>query len=234
MSTHRTGLGLNLLSLQQLQGGPELPESHFHLQAPLQVLQLPAHLLDEAAVFVLVGDVSGHQVRSVLIAAPDEGGLAHVHQAVAMRLAEEATGTWASVQSSIRLQLPGDEIQKPAGGVVAELTLHGQGCAHRRQQTSLEGTAQPRLAVPLAVTDGPVAAFGGRFGAVTPDAQRVSTTLAVPGAECLLVPARLAGVPGPQSSSVMHSWLLLPSSSPIDVMTVSEKTICPVWLSVTL
>lgn len=52
-----------------------------------------------------------------------------------MRLAEEATGTWASVQSSIRLQLPGDEIQKPAGRVVAELTLHGQGCAHRKQQT---------------------------------------------------------------------------------------------------
>lgn len=30
MSTHRTGLGLNLLSLQQLRSGPELPESHFH------------------------------------------------------------------------------------------------------------------------------------------------------------------------------------------------------------
>lgn len=52
-----------------------------------------------------------------------------------MRLAEEATGTWASVQSSIRLQFPGDEVQKPAGGVMAELTLHGQRCAHREQQT---------------------------------------------------------------------------------------------------
>ena len=49
--------------------------------------------------------------------------------------------------------------------------------------TSLEGTAQPRLAVPLVVADGPVAAFGGRFGAVTPDTQLVSTTLAVPSAE---------------------------------------------------
>lgn len=52
-----------------------------------------------------------------------------------MGLAEEATGTRASVQSSIRLQLPGDEVQKPAGRVVAELALHGQGCAHRKQQT---------------------------------------------------------------------------------------------------
>lgn len=52
-----------------------------------------------------------------------------------MGLAEEATGTWASVQSSIRLQLPGDEVQKPAGRVMAEFTLHGQGCAHRKQQT---------------------------------------------------------------------------------------------------
>lgn len=52
-----------------------------------------------------------------------------------MRLAEEATGTWASVQSSIRLQFPGDEVQKPAGRVMAELTLHGQRCAHREQQT---------------------------------------------------------------------------------------------------
>jgi len=77
---------------------------------------------------------------------------------------------------------------------MAQLTLHGQGCAHRKQQTSLEGTAQPRLTVPLLVTDGPVAAFGGCFGAVTPDAQLVSTALAVPGTEGLLVPARLAGV----------------------------------------
>lgn len=52
-----------------------------------------------------------------------------------MGLAEEATGTWASVQSSIGLQFPGDEVQKPAGRVVAEFTLHGQGCAHRKQQT---------------------------------------------------------------------------------------------------
>lgn len=49
--------------------------------------------------------------------------------------------------------------------------------------TSLEGTAQPRLAVPLVVTDGPVAASGGCLGAVTPDAQLVSTALTVPGAE---------------------------------------------------
>lgn len=52
-----------------------------------------------------------------------------------MRLAEEATSTWASVQSSIRLQFPGDEIQKPAGGVMAELILHRQGCAHWEQET---------------------------------------------------------------------------------------------------
>lgn len=49
--------------------------------------------------------------------------------------------------------------------------------------TSLEGTAQPRLAVPLVVTDGPIAAFGGCFGAVTPDTQLVSTALSVPGAD---------------------------------------------------
>lgn len=52
-----------------------------------------------------------------------------------MRLAEEAASTWASVQSSIRLQFPGDEIQEPAGGVMAELILHRQGCAHREQET---------------------------------------------------------------------------------------------------
>ena len=51
-----------------------------------------------------------------------------------MRLAEEATGTWASVQSSVRLQLPGDEVQEPAGRVMAELALHRQGCAHREQE----------------------------------------------------------------------------------------------------
>lgn len=49
--------------------------------------------------------------------------------------------------------------------------------------TSLEGAAQPRLAVPLVVTDGPIAALGGCFGAVTPDTQLVSTALTVPGAE---------------------------------------------------
>lgn len=49
--------------------------------------------------------------------------------------------------------------------------------------TSLEGTAQPRVAVPLVVTDGPVATSGGCFGAVTPDAQLVPTALTVPGAE---------------------------------------------------
>lgn len=49
--------------------------------------------------------------------------------------------------------------------------------------TSLEGTAQPRLAVPLVVTDGPVASSGGCVGAVTPNTQLVSTALAVPGTE---------------------------------------------------
>lgn len=53
----------------------------------------------------------------------------------------------------------------------------------RKPPTSLEGTAQPRLAVPLVVTDGPIAAFGGCFGATTPDAQLVSTALSVPGAD---------------------------------------------------
>lgn len=47
--------------------------------------------------------------------------------------------------------------------------------------TSLEGTAQTRLAIPLVVTDGPVAAFGGLFGAVTPGTQLVSTALTVSG-----------------------------------------------------
>lgn len=50
-------------------------------------------------------------------------------------------------------------------------------------RTSLEGTAQPRLAVPLIVTDGPVAACSGSFAAATPHAQLVSTALAVSGAE---------------------------------------------------
>lgn len=49
--------------------------------------------------------------------------------------------------------------------------------------TSLEGTAQSRLAVPLVVADGPIAAFGGRLGTVTPDAQLISTALTVPGAD---------------------------------------------------
>lgn len=51
-----------------------------------------------------------------------------------MWLAEEATGAGASVQSTIRLQFPGDEVQQLAGGVMAELPLHGQGCAHGEQQ----------------------------------------------------------------------------------------------------
>lgn len=49
--------------------------------------------------------------------------------------------------------------------------------------TSLEGTAQPRQAVPLVIADGPVATSGGLFGAVTPDTQLVSTALTVPSAE---------------------------------------------------
>lgn len=53
----------------------------------------------------------------------------------------------------------------------------------REPPTSLEGTAQPRVAVPLVVTDGPVAASGGCFGAVTPDTELVSTAFTVPGAE---------------------------------------------------
>lgn len=61
----------------------------------------------------------------------------------------------------------------------------GRACPAPRGKppTSLEGTAQPRLAVPLVITDGPIAAFGGRFSAVTPDAQLISTALTVPGAE---------------------------------------------------
>lgn len=61
----------------------------------------------------------------------------------------------------------------------------GRACPvpRRKPPTSLEGTAQPRLAVSLVVTDSPIAAFGGRFGAVTPDAQLISTALTVPGAE---------------------------------------------------
>lgn len=49
--------------------------------------------------------------------------------------------------------------------------------------TSLEGTAQSRLAVPLVVTDGPIATSGGLFGTVTPGTQLVSTALTVSGAE---------------------------------------------------
>lgn len=51
-----------------------------------------------------------------------------------MWLAEETPGTGASVQSAFRLQFPGDEVQQLTGGVMAELPLHGQGCAHREQQ----------------------------------------------------------------------------------------------------
>lgn len=47
----------------------------------------------------------------------------------------------------------------------------------------MEGTAQARLAIPLVVTDGPVATLGGLFGTVTPDTQLVSTALAVSGAQ---------------------------------------------------
>lgn len=50
-------------------------------------------------------------------------------------------------------------------------------------RTSLEGTAQPGPAVPLVVTDGPVAAFGGRLAAVTPNTQLIPTALTVSGAE---------------------------------------------------
>lgn len=49
--------------------------------------------------------------------------------------------------------------------------------------TSLEGTAQARLAIPLVVTDGPIATFGGLSGAGTPDTQLVSTALTVPSAQ---------------------------------------------------
>lgn len=58
-----------------------------------------------------------------------------------------------------------------------------QPAPRREPPTSLEGTAQPGLAVPLVVTDGPVAAFGGCLGAVTPDTQLVPTALTVPGAD---------------------------------------------------
>lgn len=47
---------------------------------------------------------------------------------------------WAPVQCSTGLQLPGDEVQS-AGRVMAEFTLHGQGCAHRKQQTQNPGAA---------------------------------------------------------------------------------------------
>lgn len=48
--------------------------------------------------------------------------------------------------------------------------------------TSLEGAAQARLAIPLVVTDGPIATFGGLLGAVTPGTKLVSTALTVSGA----------------------------------------------------
>lgn len=60
-----------------------------------------------------------------------------------MRLAEEATGTGTSVQRAFRLQFPGDEVQQLAGGVMTELPLHRQGCAHREQQA----WSQPRFPV---------------------------------------------------------------------------------------
>lgn len=59
--------------------------------------------------------------------------------------------------------------------------------------TSLEGTAQSGLAVPLVVTDGPIAPFDGCFGAVTPDAQLVSTALTVPSTELQKGGQTLAG-----------------------------------------
>lgn len=114
--------------------------------------------------------------------AANEGWLAHVYQTVAVWLAEEATGTGASVQSAFRLQFPGDEVQHLAGGVMTELPLHRQGCAYREQKASLEGTAQARLAIPLVVTDGPIATFGGLLGTVTPGTKLVSTALTVSGA----------------------------------------------------
>lgn len=63
-----------------------------------------------------------------LLSAPSREGTSPVW------LAEEATGTGASVQSAFRLQFPGDKVQHLAGGVMTELPLHGQGCAHREQQ----------------------------------------------------------------------------------------------------
>lgn len=57
-------------------------------------------------------------------------GAGRAGRASPMWLAEEATGTRTSTQSSIRLQLPGDEVQQPAGRIMAELTFHRQGCAH--------------------------------------------------------------------------------------------------------
>lgn len=51
-----------------------------------------------------------------------------------VRLAEESTGTGASVQCTFRLQLPGDEVQQLAGRVMAEFPFHRQECAHREQQ----------------------------------------------------------------------------------------------------
>lgn len=51
-----------------------------------------------------------------------------------MWLAEETPSTGASVQSAFWLQFPGDEVQQLAAGVMAELPLHRQGCAHREQQ----------------------------------------------------------------------------------------------------
>lgn len=60
-----------------------------------------------------------------------------------MWLAEETPGTGASVQSTFRLQFPGDEVQQLTGGVMAELPLHRQGRAHREQQA----WSQPRVTV---------------------------------------------------------------------------------------
>lgn len=58
-----------------------------------------------------------------------------------MWLAEETPGTGALIQSTFRLQFPGDEVQQLTGGVMAELPLHGQGRAHREQQA----WSQPRV-----------------------------------------------------------------------------------------
>lgn len=68
------------------------------------------------------------------------------------------------------------------GGPQDAIVEKGAGLACPRDPlTILEGTAQLRLTIPLVVTDGPIASFGGLSRAVSPDTQLLPAALIVLG-----------------------------------------------------